>query len=389
MEGKMKIQIVGRYSRDLKNTNKYDIYQTLYSDPLSPDMFDINILDLSSALFDQFSNHSNGKYHFMDNGDILSFIDMLNNSKKTKKLVVLPDNQYLSNHRLKDFIKSTELYVFPCQLVRYETNMTTIEEIIYKSDFYLLNNEGTMLKSNSSDKNVLIEYNNSLITTLNIFETNKHLDVFINKIFIKEEAFPIWLDKYIFYDDEELKSKLKSNKSKIDSIALENIKLENIILTHNKIKAILIETGPVLVEKVIEILKEIFPEAKHPFKDKLKEDFRIDFEDAVFAIEVKGVNTNVNNPMISQTEGHATNIAEEATGKKVKPLLIVNHQRKSEIEKRQPINQEQIKKAEKLEVCIVEAITLLKIYEQYLKKDITSELIYKLFMSTNGIVQLK
>ena len=82
-------------------------------------------------------------------------------------------------------------------------------------------------------------------------------------------------------------------------------------------------------------------------------------------------------------------LQEENREENLKKLLIINHQRNIDISSRESIHINQINKAKKENVLIIETITLLKIYESFKNNTITREVLLKTLSDEVGVLILK
>jgi len=163
--------------------------------------------------------------------------------------------------------------------------------------------------------------------------------------------------------------------------------LEKEISKNNRFKSILYSIGDELVGVVKEILVDIFKLKDSHFTDVKKEDFRFEFEDVNFMVEIKGINTNIKNSNIAQCKKHVTDLIAEDDTKSpgnVKDLLIVNPQRDIEPGKREPIHANQISYAKSEGILIITTLELLKLYQAYTKDEVVSNKCFETFKNNVG-----
>ena len=129
------------------------------------------------------------------------------------------------------------------------------------------------------------------------------------------------------------------------------------------------------------------------FKDEKAEDFLIKKDKHTFIGEIKGVTSNVKSEHISQLDVHyqtyLDKLRENTEDEKVHQLLILNPLRNKPLQSREPVHEIQIKLAKRNECLIIETVTLLRIYEQFLMKKITSEQCMEVFSTETGLLSLE
>lgn len=106
--------------------------------------------------------------------------------------------------------------------------------------------------------------------------------------------------------------------------------------------------------------------------------------------EIKGVNHNIKNGNVSQLEVHYQNFLDNHSGadrEKVIALLIMNHQNATPLKERQPVNDEQIKLAEKYGSLIVETSVLLRMFEKYKFGELSSDKCFEIIKNKKGILE--
>lgn len=126
------------------------------------------------------------------------------------------------------------------------------------------------------------------------------------------------------------------------------------------------------------------------FTDKKKEDFKFMINDKVFIGEIKGVTPNVKKANVSQLDVHVQEHLDDndEESKNIIALLIINHQRNKPISAREGVNDEVIKLAERNGSLIVETITLLKLFEQYLLGKKSRDECIDTLANTTGLLEL-
>ena len=205
-----------------------------------------------------------------------------------------------------------------------------------------------------------------------------------------KEEFPEWMEGIKMFDDnEQLKTIEKNNE--IIKDANDNIsKAMDAINKNNRYKSILYTNGDELVEVVFEILEEMLGCDLSEFHDKKKEDFNFKIGEKIFIGEIKGVTPNVKKANVSQLDVHVQEFLDEneTADENVVALLIINHQRNKPLENREVVMEEQIKLAERNGSLIVETITLLKLFEQYLSNEKTREECIDILEDNKGLLSI-
>jgi len=186
--------------------------------------------------------------------------------------------------------------------------------------------------------------------------------------------------KNITGDTRELKETFKEVIKSLENSEIE--KLFGIVKTSNPND--LEEEEKIIL---LQILVDIFKLPDSNFIDVKKEDFRFEFGDINFMVEIKGINTNVKNNNIAQCKKFVTDlIAEDDTMSpdSVKGLLIINPQRDIEPSKREPIHANQISYAKSEGILIITTLELLKLYQAYTKDEVVSNKCFETFKNNVG-----
>lgn len=369
-----------------------------FEHPKSFDEFDINVIDLNSPNLWSFSPEyqkcTEAVYH------LKTLKEIMENSKKSMSIILMPANTKVSLLRsggltaqtilIKDIIKQINYEL--CELtlsyarLRYEISTTTIDEQDFYSDFVFDDVDYETIKRFNGGKSTIIKHNERLYsTTLLIKNTANDLGILISFILSRFKKFdvPDWFNSLEYFDDAALKNKRGELLDMYQQI--ENI--DRRINKNNKFKSILYSTGDELVGVVKEILVDIFKLTDSHFTDVKKEDFRFEFEDVNFMVEIKGINTNVKNSNIAQCKKHVTDLIAEDDTKSpgnVKGLLIVNPQRDIEPGKREPIHANQISYAKSEGILIITTLELLKLYQAYTKDEVVSNKCFETFKNNVG-----
>lgn len=394
----MKIQIIS-YSTIFKiNDPHISCTISTFERPKSFDEFDINVIDLNSPNLWSFSledQKCNRAIYC-----IKTLKEIMENSKKSMSIILMPANTKVLLLRsggltaqtilIKDIIKQINYEL--CELtlsyarLRYEISTTTIDEQDFYSDFVFDDVDYETIKRSNGGKSTIIKYNERLYsTTLLIKNTANDLGILISFILsrFKKSDIPDWFNSLEYFDDAALKNK----RSELLDMYRQIKNIDGQIDKNNRFKSILYSTGDELVGVVKEILVDIFKLTDSHFIDVKKEDFRFEFEDVNFMVEIKGINTNVKNSNIAQCKKHVTDLIAEDDTKSpgnVKGLLIVNPQRDIEPGKREPIHANQISYAKSEGILIITTLELLKLYQTYTKDEVVSNKCFETFKNNVG-----
>ena len=365
------------------------------SEPRSFDEFDYNIVDFNDGQLWKFDKNKSICLDIKGFARLLSKI--LKETKKSNTLIIMPQNITTgeiggdgwtistSNIKISSIIQyfpdslSPMICNFPT--IRYEKSVTKIDDDIFLSDFVFDESIYRSLKKSNGGKDVVLDIEGIYVTTLDIKDNNEvgvMLD-FILSQYHKSIA-PEWISNIEYFSN-------RSYLSEKDEVLKQLDVLEKEISKNNKIKSILYSTGDELVGVVKEILVDIFKPTDSHFTDVKKEDFRFEFEDVNFMVEIKGINTNVKNSNIAQCKKHVTDLIAEDDTKSpgnVKGLLIVNPQRDIEPSKREPIHTEQISYAKNEVILIITTLELLKLYQAYTKDEVVSNKCFEIFKNNVG-----
>lgn len=405
---KMNIQCVSN-----KKLNYTNIKCSSLENPEAFDSFDINIIDLSDAyvwrsdskfpetvnLVDDFNNIKTiinkskcQNIIFLLPQDLDVYHDYSYNFSRDKyeyhestKLKNLHNNYFLNNLRKigVDFIRA----------VYFENNHYYMNQKQYDSSFFFDDCPGVIVlqKAINSDKTITLRKDRIICTFLEL-ETEESIFDFLNDLkLLNRIDIPDWLNKYNFLNDLELKQDI-DNQTKIIEKANEEIKHDNEQISKNiYYKSILIQNDSELVKRVFNILDEILGiNLTNDFIDEKREDFIIKEPNITFIGEIKGVTSNVKNEHISQVDNHRSlyedKLQEENREENLKKVLIINHQRNTDISSREKIHVNQVKKAKKEDVLIIETITLLKIYEAFKNNTITKDTFLEMLTNETGVL---
>lgn len=378
------------------------------------DLYDINIIDLTSRNIWICDSSSIG--YLNDKNDLNTLKKSISTCNK-KVVILFPlnlDFRYHYDSYDRKYRKSTQLkvikdnicnfvsdYIYGQKLeIEYERGITKIDGIIYNSDFYFEEGKGIILCEGSKKANTVKLSDNIVVSTLNIFdkltdtENEKSLYVFLNKIEFLEnkEIIPEWVDDISFYDDHIYKKHIKESEEKIERLKNVIDENEKKLKENLKYKSILYSSGNTLSKEVNEILRQIF-NLTEEFIDTFEEDFNFKFKSTVFIVETKGLNNEVSGKNVSDAFSHLVIYEDELENKgtleETKCLFFVASERSKKPQERNKIKERQIILAKRNKTLIIETTTLYKLFEDFLKKEISTEDIYKLFKENVGLLEYK
>lgn len=407
------IQIITKGSSTYKNkfTNK-EIVLSSFSEYKSLDLYDINIINLASNSL-WYCDSSRAEY-LNDKSD-LEMIKNSINTCNTKVLIIFPQNHYFhygfSNYNNQYHhsvqLKSTKeivngfltKYIYePLPVFNYDKGLTKIDDETYDSDFYFDTKDGLIFCEKSKKVNTVALREGVVITTLNILEQSSTKDiekrvlVLLNKIgFLSQnETVPQWINDVPFHDDPVYEKEIKKCNKEIDklkSIITQNREKLNENL---KYKSILYLSGNALSEQINKMLKIIF-ELNRDFVDVYEEDFNFKAGGMTFIVETKGLNNEVSGENVSDAYNHLViyedklendNIVENA-----KCLFFVANERFKAPDKRNKIKERQITIAKRNKTLIIETTTFYNLFEAFVKKEISTNDVLKLFKQNTGLLE--
>ena len=406
-----KIQLITYEPRDFAE-NSYDIEISNFNNLKALDNYDVNVFDLSNpSIWRSKSNEyvkPTGEIVISD--DLKSIKTMIQNSKKTKILICLPQNiQYKRDYfrdtkyyQLKDIISVfsnviEQIISFVGVTLIYENNNTKIGKENINSSFYFYGEIFEKITvSNDSEKTTTIRHKSTTITELDILSDKKCelLVTYLNQVnlLVCKQEYPDWLYAYNFHDDEKQRNLIEQAKVQI-KLQKEIIEKANDKLVENlKYKSILCTNSDQLVDVVFEILEYIFDISLSDFNDEKKEDFLFKKNNITFLGEIKGVTTNVKYEHISQLEVHYSKyldkLADEGAIENIKKILIMDYERNRDVKERNEINQMQIDLATKNDTLIIDTVSLLKVYEKILDCSLTKTKVVDYITNNSGLIDI-
>ncbi len=375
--------------------------------PQSLDEFTVNIIDLSSSTIWRNQNSSNNSINEIK--DFESISQMIQNSKKTKILILLPQNseykywsiqgKYQYEIDLKDMINELKgilsslcAFLYEINLV-YENTSTRLMDDKVKAAFYFkrVSDEQILLRSEGSDKpTTVMLYENIMASTVSIPGYKELMELLtVLHLVQTKQVMPVWFEEVRMFDDNEQFKIIEENHNIINK-ANENISAATKkIDENNEYKSILYTNGDELVRVVFKILETMLGCDLSQFEDKKAEDFLFEIGEIVFIGEIKGVSHNVKNENVSQLDVHYQGYLDENSDKseeQIKAILIINHQKNKALRDREPVHENQIKLACRNGSLIVETTMLLKLFEQYVAGNKSRDDCINLLTTKTGIL---
>lgn len=390
------------------------ITQSPLSSPRSLDEFDFNIISLNDK--ELWRNDGDSIYSVNSSNDLHSIWDMVKNCSKCTIIYSLPQNytflylKYSTGYKkslpIKDFLENAwarimNTAVYPhitSKILSFEITRTFVGNKEYAADFYFdpgfSEQRKVLTKSRLSDKPTTILLNGrAVITTLNITSDKDELINFIQQLFSSREKSPIpdWALEIQFSDDAEQHTIISDREETISKAQADIEAAKQKLAENEKYKSILYTNGDELVRVVFSILEKLLDCDLSHFVDEKKEDFLIQKESCTFIGEIKGVTSNVRSEHVSQVDVHYQGYMDKLQGENrtenVSQLLIINPFRTKALSEREPVHEQQIALAQRNGCLIIETSTLLRVYEKFLKGDISSAQCVNTFSSNTGLLE--
>lgn len=372
------------------------------------DSFEINIISLQDKTMWKTLEKRPVTIESID--DLNSLSKMIENSKHANIIILLPQNENFiydawksdrsawGHREFKDILtnfKDVLGHIFqPLErmYIMYENTITMVGNEKVSAAFHF--NEmvkDVLTKSEKSNKPTTVMTEGIILSTLNINNYAEIMD-FLKEIgLIKEKSeTPEWMEGLNMFDDSDQLTIIQENNMAIE-IANENISNAMKVINQNKrYKSVLYTSGDELVEVIFEILEKMLGCNLSGFIDKKKEDFNFKIKDKVFIGEIKGVTPNVKKLNVSQLDVHVQEYLDdnEEENQNIVALLIINHQRNKPITEREKVNEEVIKLAKRNGSLIVETMTILRLFEQYLSKEKTREECIDILVNHTGLLEI-
>lgn len=412
----MKTQILVYKKPNCGFTETSDLTIREFGKALAFDAFDLTVIDLQDKYLWK-SDYTNDKI-LQDHADISSIRQMMLQSNKAKCIVVLPQNYsflysygynlethsegYKKKKPLKDFIKDFavspigELFSFSLRIC-FGKSITLVSNKELHSDFSFSMPIASPLKPlltlNASTISTVLISETLAATTLEI-NTNEDLSAVIDAIFpavVQSVLIPDWLDEVEYHDETAQRARIKEIDEEMALLDKEKKEIEGVLSNYQDIKSVLCSKDFELEKMTRHLLAKIV-EVDEDFEDCKEEDFRFSYNDTLYLIEIKGSKGGLKRQHISKTYDHvqikADAMEDEGSTSKLKGVLIFASQIELKPEERDPFPETQITIARKNDIAVLSTETLLRCYEAYIEKRLTSTSFKETLSQTSGLVSL-
>lgn len=412
----MKTQILVYKKPNCGFTETSDLTIREFGKALAFGAFDLTVIDLQDKYLWK-SDYTNDKI-LQDHADISSIRQMMLQSNKAKCIVVLPQNYsflysygynlethsegYKKKKPLKDFIKDFavspigELFSFSLRIC-FGKSITLVSNKELHSDFSfsmpIASPFRPLLTSNASTISTVLISETLAATTLEI-NTNEDLSAVIDAIFpavVQSVLIPDWLDEVEYHDETAQRARIKEIDEEMALLDKEKKEIEGVLSNYQDIKSVLCSKDFELEKMTRHLLAKIV-EVDEDFEDCKEEDFRFSYNDTLYLIEIKGSKGGLKRQHISKTYDHvqikADAMEDEGSTSKLKGVLIFASQIELKPEERDPFPETQITIARKNDIAVLSTETLLRCYEAYIEKRLTSTSFKETLSQTSGLVSL-
>lgn len=412
----MKTQILVYKKPNCGFTETSDLTIREFGKALAFDAFDLTVIDLQDKYLWK-SDYTNDKI-LQDHADISSIRQMMLQSNKAKCIVVLPQNYsflysygynlethsegYKKKKPLKDFIKDFavspigELFSFSLHIC-FGKSITLVSNKELHSDFSfsmpITSPLKPLLTSNASTISTVLISETLAATTLEI-NTNEDLSAVIDAIIpavVQSVLIPDWLDEVEYHDETAQRARIKEIDEEMALLDKEKKEIEGVLSNYQDIKSVLCSKDFELEKMTRHLLAKIV-EVDEDFEDCKEEDFRFSYNDTLYLIEIKGSKGGLKRQHISKTYDHvqikADALEDEGSTSKLKGVLIFASQIELKPEERDPFPETQITIARKNDIAVLSTETLLRCYEAYIEKRLTSTSFKETLSQTSGLVSL-
>lgn len=309
---------------------------------------------------------------------------------------------YMNKKPLKDFITDFavspigELFSFPPRIC-FGKSITLVSHKELHSDFSFSTPITSPLKplltSNASTVSAVLMSETLAATTLEI-NNNEELIAVIDAIFPTSALcarMPVWLGEVNYHDEAAQRARIKEINEEMDLLDNEKKEIEGVLSDYQGIKSVLCSKDFELENMTRHLLAKIV-EVDEDFEDCKEEDFRFSYNDTLYLIEIKGSKGGLKRQHVSKTYDHvqikADAMEDEGNTCKLKGVLIFASQIELKPEERDPFPETQITIARKNDIAVLSTETLLRCYEAYIEKRLTSASFKETLRQTSGLVSL-
>lgn len=200
---------------------------------------------------------------------------------------------------------------------------------------------------------------------------------------------PDWLDEVEYHDEWAQRARIKEINEKMALLNEERKGIEEVLSDYQNIKSVLCTKDFDLENKARHLLAKI-AEVDEDFQDNKEEDFRFSYDGTLFLIEIKGSNGGLKRQHVSKTYDHvqikADAMEDEGDSCKLKGVLIFASQIEVRPEERDSFPTTQIAIARKNDIAVLSTETLLRCYEAYIEKRLTSTSFKETLRQTSGFI---
>ena len=413
----MKTQILVYKKPNCGFTETSDLTIREFGKALAFGAFDLTVIDLQDKYLWK-SDYTNDKI-LQDHADISSIRQLMLQSNMAKCIVVLPQNYlyscsygynsethkmgYMNKKPLKDFITVFavspigELFSFPPRIC-FGKSITLVSHKELNSDFSfstpITSPHKPLLTPNASTVSAVLISEALAATTLEI-NNNEELIAVIDAIFPTSAQcarMPVWLDEVNYHDEAAQRARITEINEEMDLLDKEKKEIEGVLSDYQDIKSVLCSKDFELENMTRHLLAKIV-EVDEDFEDCKEEDFRFSYNDTLYLIEIKGSKGGLKRQHVSKTYDHvqikADAMEDEGNTCKLKGVLIFASQIELKPEERDPFPDTQITIARKNDIAVLSTETLLRCYEAYIEKRLTSATFKETLRQTSGLVSLE
>lgn len=203
---------------------------------------------------------------------------------------------------------------------------------------------------------------------------------------------PVWLDEVSYHDEAAQRARIREINAEMDLLDKEKKEIEGVLSNYQDIKSVLCSKDFELENMTRHLLAKIV-EVDEDFEDCKEEDFRFSYNDTLYLIEIKGSKGGLKRQHVSKTYDHvqikADAMEDEGNTCKLKGVLIFASQIELKPEERDPFPDTQITIARKNDIAVLSTETLLRCYEAYIEKRLTSASFKETLRQTSGLVSLE
>lgn len=354
------------------------------------DAYDMTVVDLQSPQIWRYKGKNTEDIDIAS--DIRTIAAMMCESARCRFVVLLPQNtqfrydyqyvdrggkDYSKRKPIKDALGDLTRGIMP-QLIRmtisvsFGHSQTAIAGRIYKADFSLnlaemfVEHEPVHLSNAQTVTTVALD-DRTWVSTLSITGVDD-LTHFIQDL-VRDSAHerrPEWLADIPVFDELVLREKRRQTIEQIQGLDETLECLDATLLEYENDKAILCQKGDLLAGNARHMLAEILG-VDNEFEDKREEDYRIELDNSVLVIEIKGSTGVLKRQHVSRAFDHAQIVQDELDasddGRTAKAILVFSEEIETMPAERHEYPSKQLEIAARTDVLVVPALLLLRLYE--------------------------